>query len=87
MLTEVLLLKLPKILMKVSLVPMTGLEPALPKKTDFESVASTNSATSACSLSKSYKGKGYFHVELIHLADTLHAKVGKTYGKESFQGG
>ena len=29
------------------MVPMTGLEPALPKKTDFESVASTNSATSA----------------------------------------
>lgn len=32
---------------KSLMVPMTGLEPALPKKTDFESVASTNSATSA----------------------------------------
>ena len=30
-----------------NLVPPAGLEPALPKKTDFESVASTNSATGA----------------------------------------
>ena len=29
------------------MVPPAGLEPALPKKTDFESVASTNSATGA----------------------------------------
>jgi hypothetical protein len=30
------------------MVPLSGLEPEHPKITDFESVASTNSATEAC---------------------------------------
>lgn len=33
--------------MQINLVPPAGLEPALPKKLDFESSASTNSATEA----------------------------------------
>ena len=44
-----LFLKIKKLrhLSQLSLVPWVGIEPTLPKKLDFESSASTNSATKA----------------------------------------
>ncbi len=42
-----LILKLFKMIKNTLMVPRVGLEPTLPRETDFESVASTNSATPA----------------------------------------
>ena len=40
-------IKKPRLRSQLSFVPWVGIEPTLPKKLDFESSASTNSATKA----------------------------------------